>query len=630
MNETNKKARELLSKAVEDGRNRNYTAAVKKLKTVLNMTDSCSEALLYLGRSYHALGNFNDAIIAIRLFITKHPKSDAGWFYLGRAYIAMGYFKRAVACFKEALGIKPDFGPALAYLGYSMLKTGNSSSAVKYLGQAVIIEPENSKIYNMYINSIFVLSVAEFKNENFEASLRGFMFLEQAGFTSVSTKLYIGIISKELKNFEAATSYIREASELSPDDNLIKNILAELYIRTGNIESSMELLSGYYEQDEIKDFIDSIDNIERSFAISFWNKKQYDKALHYAVSSLKVERTADMHLLAGECLKNIGRLDDAYNHYKRASEIAKNIIEPYYGVAIILWMKEDFKSMLTVLEKINHKNPGDDFADYYKILCSWKAGINFKIWQESLEARLKKESDNWILTAKGWGLLSLNNKKDAAKSFRKALKNGNSLKESWHGLIEALSIKGSEKPLATVLNNYLKQYKNDTEKRKILIGLLMAEEKYAAASEQLAIIVSSSSDLNFLKKYAYCCRKAGKYKDAIILYRQILSKDPCNENYLKMLLFCMRKSGRDFETIQVLQGAIALIKKPSTDLILVYGVTLYRNNRNEEALNVFQKMVYNGVNDWRVYRNMGIIYKNKGLNDWAEMYLKKSEGLKKN
>jgi hypothetical protein len=92
----------------------------------------------------------------------------------------------------------------------------------------------------------------------------------------------------------------------------------------------------------------------------------------------------------------------------------------------------------------------------------------------------------------------------------------------------------------------------------------------------------------------------------------------------------MREDGKDAETISLLRAAVDAFEKPSLELLLVYGVTLYRNKMAEEALGVFQSCIYKGYKDYRIFNNMSVIYQKKGMSDWSEMYKKKSEELKKN
>ena len=53
---------EIYNSAIEAGQNRDYHSAVKLLTHVVSQTDGFPQALLYLGRSYHALGQFDKAV----------------------------------------------------------------------------------------------------------------------------------------------------------------------------------------------------------------------------------------------------------------------------------------------------------------------------------------------------------------------------------------------------------------------------------------------------------------------------------------------------------------------------------------------------------------------------------------
>ena len=630
MNKTEFKAENILKNGIADGINRDYSAAVKKFKTVLAMTENLPEALLYLGRAYHELDKFDDAVISFRLYITREPKNDAGYFYLGRTYIAVKNYDRASTCFNEAVKLNSGFAPAFAYAGYSLMMSGDSSAAIEKLAAAVKLDPDNKRISIMYMNCLMIYSINEFRRERYNASLDGFLFLDKSGFTSVTVKLYIGIILKETGKYEEAAGYIIDALDYSPDDQIIKNILAELFIRLGRIDDSIELLSSYKSPAEIKDFLGNIDNIEKDFALSMWNKNDYGTALYFALSSLKQKRTADMHVLAGECYRNTGRFEEAYNHFTRASEIDRKNVNTHYGRVMSLWLQKDYKKIPDILKRIEKIAPEDDFADYYNILCSWMLNSPYPEWKDRLSARLSKEKDVWLYTARGWGELAVQDEAAAVKSFKNALKYENKLKMTWRGLFKALRITGSKSGLKTAFKKYLGIFNDDLVIRTEYSDILLNEGSFKQAANELRLILSKANpDMNVLKKYAYCLRKSGDYSQASIIYRQILSGDPYNENYLKLLLYCMRESGRDKETIAVIKSAIDAFKKPSLDLFLVYGATLYRNGFDEEALAVYQNCIYNGMTDWRLFNNIGILYENKGMKDWAEMYFKKAGKIKK-
>ena len=622
---------QLIDSAIEDGRNRNYSSAVRKLKKALTLSDDYPRALLYLGRAYHALGCPDEAVIAFRMYISGNPESGAGYFFLGRTYLLMKRFRRASACFREAAEASPDFCPAHVYYGYSRLRIGDTEKALTEMQKAVELEPDNEKIYNMYLNTVLAYSVKKFRDEDAETALQGFQFLEKTGVTGVTTCIYTGLLYKSMEMYDEAARYIGEAVRLSPDDNILKNLLAEIYIKNARLDDAVELLGSYMSESECSSFLDSLENSAEIFAESFWQRGDYRNALHFALVSLKGKRTAAMHLLAGECLMNEGRLDDAWNHYARAGKIDRNIQEPRYGQAVICWLRKDYRAMLEITDTIDRINPEDGFAAYYGPLCRYRLGMPEAQWLPQMKKLLKKEQDPWLLTAVAYGSINENDYDSAEKYYRKAIKLDAEHREAWKGLIRIIRTEGNNAGLEKELKKYLGLFPDDRKIRKNLAAVLIKEEKYRKAVDELRILASDpEADNGVLKRLAFCYRKNGQFGDAGIIYRQLLREDPYNEKLLKILLYCMRRNGEEENTIPLLREAVKAFGREAGELMLVLGTTLYRSGRTEEAMNIFQKCIYEGRADWRVYRNMSIIYRKKGLSDWAEMYRKKYEASKKN
>ena len=75
--------------AMEAGRSRDYPRAVELLETIIAGTDELPEAVLYLGRGYHAMGRWEEALQAFRNFIRLKPDTSAGYFFAGRVFLTL-------------------------------------------------------------------------------------------------------------------------------------------------------------------------------------------------------------------------------------------------------------------------------------------------------------------------------------------------------------------------------------------------------------------------------------------------------------------------------------------------------------------------------------------------------------
>ncbi len=71
------------------------TAARQELLArIVGSTDQFPQAQLYLGRAYHALGEYANAAQVLGFYVRGRPGSLSGQFFLGRAYLGMEEYGR--------------------------------------------------------------------------------------------------------------------------------------------------------------------------------------------------------------------------------------------------------------------------------------------------------------------------------------------------------------------------------------------------------------------------------------------------------------------------------------------------------------------------------------------------------
>ena len=90
--------------AIKAGQKRDYKKAINLLESlVVNGVAWKPEILIYLGRSYHAIGEFSLAVAALNYFLSIKSGDWYGWFFLGRSYLAMESWNLAISCLKKVL-----------------------------------------------------------------------------------------------------------------------------------------------------------------------------------------------------------------------------------------------------------------------------------------------------------------------------------------------------------------------------------------------------------------------------------------------------------------------------------------------------------------------------------------------
>ena len=86
------------------GKKEGLCARRRAADTHRRSTDRYPQALLFLGRAYHALGEFSRAAQALNFYLRGKPDSIAGRFFLGRVYIALEAYPEAFRHLKRVGG----------------------------------------------------------------------------------------------------------------------------------------------------------------------------------------------------------------------------------------------------------------------------------------------------------------------------------------------------------------------------------------------------------------------------------------------------------------------------------------------------------------------------------------------
>lgn len=89
-----REAKTRLHQAIEAGKKRDYRGCISLLLPVVATRNDVADAALYLGRAWHALGEYTPAIAYLRDFHRAKPESVAGMFFLEGPTIVEASLKR--------------------------------------------------------------------------------------------------------------------------------------------------------------------------------------------------------------------------------------------------------------------------------------------------------------------------------------------------------------------------------------------------------------------------------------------------------------------------------------------------------------------------------------------------------
>jgi tetratricopeptide (TPR) repeat protein len=617
----------LFAQALKAGKNRDYLKASTLLLRIVSETDEIPQAFLYLGRSYHALGNYDLAIQFLKYFTEILPDVGAGHFFLGRAYLSRNLPGKATDELSMATKMDPENPHAFALLGLSCLKIKRPDMGTLALGRAVELDPENKELYTAYRNALLVDAVRLYRLNDLDQAREMFTFLLEAGFEGPLPALYLAALERASGRYDEALRWYDRAVFHATDDPLIHLQRAGVLYLLGRKADALEIFAAFGMPAEEDDSGLNAGDVDRFIAEESFQKNHFRKAVLYAKRVIQRQgRNYDMHMLLGESFRNLESHTKAKNHFTRAHELDRNRVEPLYGIAMVLWQRGQWNEMLDYLSRIEVARPGDAVASYYRALCLCKLGeAADDVMPDIQDALRKNEPDEYLATALGNEYLKSDRPDLASNWFEKALGFAPAHREAHQGIIRAFeSLDDSQNEMASY-RTYLERYPTDLPMRTSFVHLLLGAKEYMEATEQIQTALTyGNEDSELARLLAFCYRKTGQFREAAVVYRSLLKAEPKNEDHLRSLCFCLESLGNRHTAVLLLARATDYFP-PSPELRLIYGVLLFKDGDLEKALEQFRAVLMEHSNDWRALKNIALIYRMQGIEDFAEKFLAQAE-----
>jgi len=626
-----KHIQELFGRALEAGRNRDYQLAIELLQEVLVQSDQFPAALLYLGRAYHAAGDFNRAIQALQFYLKLEPDSAEGHFFLGRAYFTLGLLGHAFRHLETSTTLDGSFVPALGLLGLTLLKRGRPQTAISVFERALSLEPGNQRIFTGYLNALLTNGIRLFRRHHYEEARDTLLFIRKHRPDSLVAHLYLASIYRELGDRELSLLHFEEAGHLAPDDPVLHLQKAILYLQQGNNPAAFEEMTEAMQRlGSQKISTQDVQSLLRIMTIVLFQNQRHREALESARRVLRISyRDGDMHAIMAESFSKLGELKKAKNHYLRALDTDKNRLEFNYGLAAVLWEQGDYEELSSVLDRILRLHPEDEYALYYRALSLPCLVDDVRQTISALQEQIRRSGpDPHLMNALGQEYLRADLPELAEGWFKRTLKRAADFEQALAKLIEVYVRLEDKSKLLRAYADYLKAYPDNLELRKSYAHQLYDQGIYAKACTQLEMILPrepKNTDFRIMLAHSY--RQTAKYPEAILLYRELLLESPKELDLVKPLVICMERSGKRETVILLLEKAIKLFKE---DVWLQHrlGSLYMAEGRLEKAAQTFRSVIGLDPQDWQAYGSLGELYRKMGNNEFAERFCKRSKELK--
>jgi tetratricopeptide (TPR) repeat protein len=179
---------------------------------------------------------------------------------------------------------------------------------------------------------------------------------------------------------------------------------------------------------------------------------------------------------------------------------------------------------------------------------------------------------------------------------------------------------------------YLSIFIDSGKIRKQYINLLIQDGQFSRAAteleSQLPMDKGNKEREATRRVLALCYRNVKRYREAALLYRELLRDNPKSIELLKALVYCLEKDKQYEIAIRLLESAKSFFPK-DIDTALMLGIIYYRSKKLEKSLDIFRKVTCDFPSDYRAYRNISLIYANQHLTEISQQFLEKSLQLEK-
>ncbi len=615
----------LFARALEAGRSRDYRAAADLLSEVAAGSDRHPQALLYLGRAYHSLGELPRALQVLESYLRTAPDSVPGRFFLARTCLALGRNARAAGLLAEVVAAQPGFAPAESLLGLSLLRLHRTTAALAHLERAVELAPDNERIANGYLGALVIKGIRACRRGGVAEAEPIFRFVLERRPDNLLAHVYLGRIYREAGQPRLALQHYDRACALAPDDPVLPMLAALAALRAGRPEmAGLQRLSAVIGDEAAigRAVTENPDALPRVAALGFFKNRRFREALRAGKLALRADyHDAEMHSLVAGSYLSLGEPGRARNHFERALQHGAARLETSYGLALALWELGEHEELLRVASRIEHLNPGDRTGRYFRALArsaTEKAGS--RLVDDLRQAIHESGPDANLMTALGRAYLDTGLQDLAVGWLERTLKVEPGHGEALALLVQAREALGQAEELGTAYRRYLDRFPGDSRVRRRFADHLSSRRLWDEAARELLLLLPRRRDSRPLREaLANCYLMAGRYRDAAVLYRELLRERPGSLVLLRALV-------RSLDRMRSHRVAISLLEKADPyfkghpEVLLPLGVQYIKVKDYERAQATLRRLLASAPRDWRVHHNLARAYEKAGQPVFAQRF----------
>lgn len=329
-----------------------------------------------LQTAQEALGrkDFSTAVKALKSVVQVLPDSAPAWFNLAYAYSGLNQNENAVRTYEKTLQLQPDLYEARLNLGILLIEMKRPEAALQHLEKAVVLQPQQARAHLYYGRALGLAGQPEAAEKQLEEAVHlapslaighydvGELYLTQKKYAEARTafqkaaeldvrllqaQLGLALASEGLHLQDDAVAYFERYLAAKPDDLETRFHLARIYLQQERTEQALANLKVVYQENpKLPGIVAALGDVYALLKQFPESEKFYRKALDDA------PREPDLHRALGQTLLEQAKLSESESEFRAALQFDPRNREAAKGLATSLYLEKRYQEAIPLLESL--------------------------------------------------------------------------------------------------------------------------------------------------------------------------------------------------------------------------------------------------------------------------------------
>lgn len=331
---------------------------------------------MLLGAANEALGrkDYSAAVRALKSVVEIDPRSVEAWFNLAFAYTGLQQNEAAVRAYQHALDLRPNLFEGQLNLGILLLEMKQAQASVDHLAKAVVLKPQHVRAHLYYGRALAFLGPPGPAEKEFLEAARlepklasvqselGQLYLKEKRYLEARTafqkaadldpklpqpQLGSALAWEGLNNLDEAETLFEHYLAFEPQDVQTRFHLARLYLQQGQSEKALNHLQVLHQARP------DMPGLAATMGDVFALLKRYPESEKFYRQALMASPgEADLHRALGRTLLDEENYVEAEKEFRLSLKLDPRNLEAAKGLATSLYLQKRYGEAIPILQAL--------------------------------------------------------------------------------------------------------------------------------------------------------------------------------------------------------------------------------------------------------------------------------------